>query len=398
MSNDVSDDACMHVFASPEVQQSNWNPFVQDMFNMTASPMLPSSANTSATLSYGDITLSSASLNASAKVSSQFDSLAVKHNTQAISPAADLTTAPQSAISCYDGEATGHAIMEACLALEAYNNSTSRDAPKEEAQYPEEPESHFAQMLHYGDQHQPLPLQFHPSPNCDASYRNFGESQTLLPQQNFPQTNPFPAAIQPQQVHLPPATALAFTAAPWAFCTHHPQDIPRPPLSPLPVNQQDVPYIMPLPVAHTPMKHKKSRNKARKWSDMEQARFEFALETWGRDWEAIARHVGTRSPSSVRSHSQKYLIKLYKTGQPLPARVLESGAGYTLSGNPLRDDSPSARSYLTGLDRQGQRGVCAGAGTHAGTRMSTEGGQSGFKDRTRKESACTSCGVRRDGF
>lgn len=397
MSKHVSDVARMHVFAASEDQQSYWSPFVQDMFNMPASPMLPSSANTSATLSYGDITLSSASLNASAGASSQFDSLAVKHNTRAISPVTDSTTAPQSA-TCHDGEATGHAIMEACLALEAYSSSTSRGTPKEEAQYPEEPESHFAQMLHHGDQHQPLPSQFHPSPNCHASFRNFGDLQTLQPQQFFHPTNPFPTQFQSQQVHLLPVTAHAFTAAPWASCTHHPQDIPRTPLSPLPVNQQDIPYILPLPLAHTPMKHKKSRNKARKWSDSEQARFEFALETWGRDWEAIARHVGTRSPSSVRSHSQKYLIKLYKTGQPLPARVLESGAGYTLSGNPLRDDSPSARSYLTGLDGQGHRGVCAGPETHEGTRMNTERGRSGFKDQTRQESGCTSCGVRRDGF
>jgi Myb-like DNA-binding domain len=94
---------------------------------------------------------------------------------------------------------------------------------------------------------------------------------------------------------------------------------------------------------------KKARNKARKWSAAEQARFEYALETWGRDWEACARHVGTRDISLIRSHAQKHFIKLYKTGRPLPRRVADSGLGYTLSGNALRDDSPSARSYLTGI-------------------------------------------------
>jgi hypothetical protein len=94
---------------------------------------------------------------------------------------------------------------------------------------------------------------------------------------------------------------------------------------------------------------KKARSKARKWAADEQARFEYALETWGRDWEACARHVGTRDISLIRSHAQKHFIKLYKTGRALPPRVAESGAGYTLSGNALRDDSPSARSYLTGL-------------------------------------------------
>lgn len=106
---------------------------------------------------------------------------------------------------------------------------------------------------------------------------------------------------------------------------------------------------MPLPKRRA----KKTRNKARKWTPDEQARFEFALETWGRDWEACARHVGTRDISLIRSHAQKHFIKLYKTGQPLPLRVADSGPGYTLSGNVLRDDSPSARSYLTGINAPG---------------------------------------------
>lgn len=94
---------------------------------------------------------------------------------------------------------------------------------------------------------------------------------------------------------------------------------------------------------------KKPRNKARKWSADEQQRFEEGLDMYGRDWEQIARHVGTRDISLIRSHAQKHFIKLAKHDQPLPRRVLESGDGYTLSGNPLRPDGPSARSYLTGI-------------------------------------------------
>lgn len=118
-------------------------------------------------------------------------------------------------------------------------------------------------------------------------------------------------------------------------------------------NIRDQLYIK-LPCQSQPLKKrkKKTRNKARKWTALEQARFEEALERWGRDWERCASHVGTREISLIRSHAQKHFIKLFKTGQPLPRKVAETGDGYTLSGNPLRLDSPSARSYLTSLDRR----------------------------------------------
>jgi hypothetical protein len=65
----------------------------------------------------------------------------------------------------------------------------------------------------------------------------------------------------------------------------------------------------------------------------------------GRDWKACAAHIGSRDARSVASHAQKYFIKLCLKGERLPAKVAESGTGYTLSGKPLDPDSAAAKAY-----------------------------------------------------
>ena len=57
----------------------------------------------------------------------------------------------------------------------------------------------------------------------------------------------------------------------------------------------------------------------------------------------------TRDSHAIRSHAQKYFIKLYRDELPLPEKVAESGVGYTLSGKELDPDSAAARPYLKGL-------------------------------------------------
>ncbi|KAK3842122.1 MAG: hypothetical protein J3R72DRAFT_368472, partial [Linnemannia gamsii] len=61
----------------------------------------------------------------------------------------------------------------------------------------------------------------------------------------------------------------------------------------------------------------------------------------------VEQHVATRDANSIRSHAQKHFIKLFRDNIPLPAKVLESGPGYTLSGNDLNPYSSAARPYLT---------------------------------------------------
>ncbi|KAJ1342381.1 hypothetical protein BSLG_003066 [Batrachochytrium salamandrivorans] len=85
-----------------------------------------------------------------------------------------------------------------------------------------------------------------------------------------------------------------------------------------------------------------------KFSHDEIYRLKEGLELYGRNWNKLAQHISTRDTNAVRSHAQKYFIKLFRDCIPLPAKVFESGAGYTLSGKPLNPDSAAARPYLRG--------------------------------------------------
>ena len=89
----------------------------------------------------------------------------------------------------------------------------------------------------------------------------------------------------------------------------------------------------------------KERAKARAWDEQEEVKFREALVLHGRDWKKCAEHVGTRDARSFTSHAQKYFIKLCLQGKPLPAKVRETGDGYTLSGKPLDPNSSAAKQY-----------------------------------------------------
>jgi protein MYSM1 len=81
------------------------------------------------------------------------------------------------------------------------------------------------------------------------------------------------------------------------------------------------------------------------WTPAEEEGFLAGLETHGRNWKAIAADLGTRDSRAVASHAQKHFIRLCMSGTSLPVRVLESGAGYTLSGNLLDPNSAAAAAY-----------------------------------------------------
>eukprot|EP00007_Cunea_sp_BSH-02190019_P000509 CAMPEP_0174237896 /NCGR_PEP_ID=MMETSP0417-20130205/9653_1 /TAXON_ID=242541 /ORGANISM="Mayorella sp, Strain BSH-02190019" /LENGTH=639 /DNA_ID=CAMNT_0015316689 /DNA_START=37 /DNA_END=1952 /DNA_ORIENTATION=+ len=90
---------------------------------------------------------------------------------------------------------------------------------------------------------------------------------------------------------------------------------------------------------------KKKRLPPRAWDENEEAIFMRGLNEHGRDWQRIAEMLGTRSRQQVSSHAQKFFIRLYFSNSPLPAKVQESGHGYTLSGKTLDPTSPSAELY-----------------------------------------------------
>jgi len=91
----------------------------------------------------------------------------------------------------------------------------------------------------------------------------------------------------------------------------------------------------------------KKRQASRKWTDHEETLFIEALELHGRNWKACANHVGTRDARSFTSHAQKHFVKLWVAGAPLPKKVAETGAGYTLSGKALDPDSAAAKQYAS---------------------------------------------------
>ena len=60
-------------------------------------------------------------------------------------------------------------------------------------------------------------------------------------------------------------------------------------------------------------------HKGGRWSAQEHDRFVKALSLYGKDWKKVERFVGTRSILQVRSHAQKYFLKLKKR-YTVPAR------------------------------------------------------------------------------
>jgi len=55
-----------------------------------------------------------------------------------------------------------------------------------------------------------------------------------------------------------------------------------------------------------------NETKAGRWTDEEHAKFLEALHLYGKNWNKVHRHVGSRTSAQTRSHAQKYFNKLMK--------------------------------------------------------------------------------------
>lgn len=73
-------------------------------------------------------------------------------------------------------------------------------------------------------------------------------------------------------------------------------------------------FVQVLMMTRKPYRITKPREK---WSESEHERFTEGLKLYGRDWKQIVAHVGSRSVAQVRSHAQKYFLKLEKSGNAL---------------------------------------------------------------------------------
>ena len=59
-----------------------------------------------------------------------------------------------------------------------------------------------------------------------------------------------------------------------------------------------------------------------RWTSLEHNIFLKELEKYGKNWKRISSLVQTRSPVQIRTHAQKYFLKLAKANKPAPASCL----------------------------------------------------------------------------
>ena len=62
------------------------------------------------------------------------------------------------------------------------------------------------------------------------------------------------------------------------------------------------------------------------WRDKEHQLFLFGYETHGKKWDLVAKVVGTRSQSQVRSHAQKHFKKPMRAKPPIEVRCMDPPA------------------------------------------------------------------------
>ena len=64
-----------------------------------------------------------------------------------------------------------------------------------------------------------------------------------------------------------------------------------------------------------------SSGRAGRWTKDECRRFEEALEKFGDQWKKVETYVGTRSGTQIRSHAQKYFLRLKQQKRALTQKV-----------------------------------------------------------------------------
>lgn len=89
-------------------------------------------------------------------------------------------------------------------------------------------------------------------------------------------------------------------------------------------------------------------NGPRYWTPTEHSRFVEALEKYGRkDVKSIAKYVETRNATQVRTHAQKYFLRMKKEDPEQYARYVDDDEGDDV-GNPLKRKAPDATFHVIG--------------------------------------------------
>ena len=81
-----------------------------------------------------------------------------------------------------------------------------------------------------------------------------------------------------------------------------------------------------------------------RWTQEEHVRFVKALQLFGRNWRKVEKFVGTRKGSQIRSHAQKYFLKLSQDGE-----TASDSGGLIQSTEPESQSSQSSAPIPTGV-------------------------------------------------
>jgi len=92
-----------------------------------------------------------------------------------------------------------------------------------------------------------------------------------------------------------------------------------------------------------------NKNTQRYWTPAEHERFLEALNRYGRkDVKAIADHVETRNATQVRTHAQKYFIRIKREDPELFAKFFDEDEAASVKDEPARDDESRSKRQRVG--------------------------------------------------